>query len=49
MEGTLKEGKPGKEGLKPWQVANCSATYTVKEFERADTELLGEPDRSQAG
>ena len=33
VEGTLKEGKPGKEGLKPWQVANCSATYTVKEFE----------------
>src|SRR5208282_2821385 len=25
VEGTLKEGKPGKEGLKPWEVANCSA------------------------
>ncbi|MGC1449193.1 MAG: OmpA family protein [Candidatus Sulfotelmatobacter sp.] len=33
VKGTLKEGKPGKEGLKSWQVANCSATYTVKEFE----------------
>src|SRR5262249_9498049 len=22
-----------KEGLKPWEVASCSATYTVKEFE----------------
>lgn len=33
VEGTLKEGKPGKEGLKPWEVANCSATYTVKAFE----------------
>jgi outer membrane protein OmpA-like peptidoglycan-associated protein len=33
VQGTLKEGKPGKEGLKPWQLANCSATYTVKEFE----------------
>ena len=33
MRGTLKEGKPGKEGEKPWQVADCSATYTVKEFE----------------
>jgi hypothetical protein len=31
--GSLKEGKPDKEGLKPWQVAGCSATYTVKEFE----------------
>ncbi|HZB89406.1 MAG TPA: OmpA family protein [Terracidiphilus sp.] len=29
----LKEGKPGKEGLKPWEVADSSATYTVKEFE----------------
>jgi hypothetical protein len=29
-----KEGKPGKEGLKPWQVATEStATFTVKEFE----------------
>jgi hypothetical protein len=29
-----KEGKPGKEGAKPWQVATEStATYTVKEFE----------------
>ena len=29
-----KEGKPGKEGLKPWQVATpATATFTVKEFE----------------
>ena len=29
-----KEGKPGKEGLKPWQVAQeGTATFTVKEFE----------------
>jgi OmpA family len=33
VKGNLKEGKAGKEGLKPWQVADCSATYTVKEFE----------------
>ena len=33
VKGNLKEGKPGKEGLKPWQLADCSATYTVKEFE----------------
>jgi len=31
--GTLKTGKTGKEGLKPWQSASCSAAYTVKEFE----------------
>jgi hypothetical protein len=29
-----KEGKPGKEGLKPWQAATEStASFTVKEFE----------------
>jgi hypothetical protein len=29
-----KEGKPGKEGLKPWEMATEStATFTVKEFE----------------
>jgi hypothetical protein len=29
-----KEGKPGKEGLKPWEVATeGTATFTVKEFE----------------
>ena len=29
-----KEGKPGKEGLKPWQTATEStASFTVKEFE----------------
>lgn len=29
-----KEGKPGREGMKPWQVATeATATYTVKEFE----------------
>jgi hypothetical protein len=29
-----KEGKPGKEGVKPWQVATESTTsFTVKEFE----------------
>jgi outer membrane protein OmpA-like peptidoglycan-associated protein len=29
----VKEGKPGKEGLKPWQSAEGSATFTVKAFE----------------
>ncbi len=29
-----KEGKPGKEGMKPWEVATeATATFTVKEFE----------------
>ncbi len=29
----VKEGKKGKEGLKPGQTAECSASYTVKQFE----------------
>jgi len=29
----VKEGKPGKEGLKPWESATGSASFTVKDFE----------------
>jgi hypothetical protein len=33
VQGTVKEGRKGKEGLKPWESAQCSASFTVKEFE----------------
>ena len=33
VQGTVKEGKPGKEGLKPGQSATCTAGFTVKAFE----------------
>ncbi|MGA3033743.1 MAG: hypothetical protein ABSD70_10700 [Terracidiphilus sp.] len=33
VQGTVKEGKPGREGAKPWQNASCSAGITVKAFE----------------
>jgi len=33
IKGTVKEGKAGKEGLKPWETASCSTTLTVKAFE----------------
>ena len=29
----VKEGKPGKEGLKPWESAEATASFTVKAFE----------------
>ncbi len=29
----VKEGRPGKEGLRPWETAAATATLTVKEFE----------------
>src|SRR5208282_1362228 len=33
VTGTVKEGKTGKEGMKPWETATCSAGLTVKAFE----------------
>ena len=33
VNATVKEGKPGKEGLKPWETATCTAGITVKAFE----------------
>ncbi|MGB7266257.1 MAG: outer membrane beta-barrel protein, partial [Terracidiphilus sp.] len=33
VTATVKEGKKGKEGLKPWESATCSAGITVKAFE----------------
>jgi hypothetical protein len=33
VQATVKEGKAGKEGLKPWENATCSAGITVKAFE----------------
>ncbi len=33
ITGTVKEGKPGREGMKPWETATCSAGLTVKAYE----------------
>jgi hypothetical protein len=33
VKADVKEGKAGKEGLKPGQSASCSASFTVKAFE----------------
>jgi hypothetical protein len=33
VKASIKEGKAGKEGLKPGQAAECTASYAVKEFE----------------
>ena len=45
----IKTGKPGKEGLKPWQVANGSATFTVKEFEPPTISCSANPTSIQQG
>jgi outer membrane protein OmpA-like peptidoglycan-associated protein len=33
VKATVKEGKAGKEGLKPGESAECSASFTVKDYE----------------
>jgi hypothetical protein len=33
VNAEVKEGKKGKEGLRPGQSAQCSASFTVKDFE----------------
>jgi hypothetical protein len=49
VTGNIKEGKPGKEGLKPWEVASCSATYTVKEFEPPTISCSANPNDLKPG
>ncbi len=45
-----KEGKPGKEGLKPWEVANQgSSTFTVKEFEPPTISCSASPTTIKPG
>lgn len=45
--GSVKTGKKGKEGLKPWQSASCSASYTVKEFEPPTISCTANPTTIQ--
>ncbi len=45
-----KEGKPGKEGMKPWQNATEStATFTVKEFEPPTISCSANPTTLKPG
>jgi len=45
----VKEGKPGKEGLKPWQTADATATYTVKAFEPPTISCSANPTTLKPG
>lgn len=49
VQGTVKEGKKGKEGMKPWETANCSASFTVKEFEPPTISCSANPTTIQPG
>ena len=45
----VKQGKPGKEGLKPWQTADGSTTYTVKQFEPPTVTCSASPSTIKPG
>ncbi len=49
VSGTVKEGKPGKEGLKPWQTAEASTSFTVKAFEPPTISCSANPSTIQPG
>jgi len=49
VNGTVKEGKPGKEGLKPWETASCSASFTVKAFEPPTISCSASPSTIKPG
>ena len=45
----VKEGKKGKEGLKPGQTATCSADYAVKQFEPPTVSCSANPTTIKPG
>ena len=49
VKGEVKEGKKGKEGLKPGQSAECSADFTVKEFEPPTVSCSASPTTLKPG
>ena len=49
VNANVKEGKKGKEGLKPGQSADCSAGYTVKAFEPPTISCSANPTTIRPG
>jgi hypothetical protein len=49
VTGVVKEGKPGKEGLKPWETAACAAVFTVKAFEPPTVSCSSNPSSINPG
>lgn len=49
VHATVKEGKKGKEGLKPWQTASCAASFTVKAFEPPTISCSASPSTIKPG
>jgi hypothetical protein len=49
VTGTVKEGKTGREGLKPWETATCTAGITVKAFEPPTISCSASPSTIKPG
>jgi hypothetical protein len=49
VTGTVKEGRPGKEGLRPWETATCTAGITVKAFEPPTISCSASPSTIKPG
>ncbi|MGD0737760.1 MAG: OmpA family protein [Terracidiphilus sp.] len=49
VTGTVKEGRPGREGLKPWETATCSAVFTVKAYEPPTVSCSASPSTINPG
>ncbi|MGA9668089.1 MAG: OmpA family protein [Terracidiphilus sp.] len=49
VKAVVKEGKPGKEGLKPGETADASASFTVKEFEPPTISCAANPTTINPG
>jgi hypothetical protein len=49
VKGNVKEGKAGKEGLKPGETADCSASFTVKAYEPPTISCSANPSTIKPG
>ena len=49
VQGSVKEGKKGKEGVKPWESAGGSTTFTVKAFEPPTISCTADPTTIKPG
>jgi hypothetical protein len=49
VTGTVKEGKTGREGLRPWETATCTAGITVKAFEPPTISCSASPSTIKPG
>ena len=49
VTGTVKQGKPGKEGLRAGQTAECSASFTVKAYEPPTLSCSANPGTIKPG